>query len=101
MPSAGPELYAEIASYGASTIFEAADASGALSENLTPLDPSSVLVGPAHLVRCSDGDNGAIHRAIARAQPGEVLVVDAHGRADVAHVGEIMTSAAQYRGVAG
>jgi 4-hydroxy-4-methyl-2-oxoglutarate aldolase len=43
----------------------------------------------------------AIHRAIALAAPGDVLVVDAGGYTGAGHWGEITTAAAQARGIAG
>jgi 4-hydroxy-4-methyl-2-oxoglutarate aldolase len=95
------ELFAELGSYGASLVFEAAGQTGAVDDPPRPLDDASVLVGPAGLVRCAWGDNLELHRAIARAQQGEVLVVDAGGNVQAAQLGEIMTVAAQVRGIAG
>jgi 4-hydroxy-4-methyl-2-oxoglutarate aldolase len=47
------------------------------------------------------GDNLAIHRAIAAASRGDVLVVDVGGCQSAGHWGEIMTVAGQARGIAG
>lgn len=91
----------EFASFGSATVYEAAGRSGALSESFTPIDPASTLAGPARIVAGPPGDNLPIHRAIADAAEGEVLVVDVGGCATAGHWGEILTAAAQARGIVG
>jgi 4-hydroxy-4-methyl-2-oxoglutarate aldolase len=59
------------------------------------------LIGRALTVRGAGGDNLALHRALAEAEPDQVLVVDVGGCRDAGHWGELMTIAAQRRGVAG
>lgn len=62
--------------------------------------PGARLVGPAFTVQGAGGDNLALHLAVLEASPGDVLVVDA-GAAPHGHWGEILTVAAQTRGIAG
>ncbi len=90
----------ELCALGSATVYEAAGQGGALS-GFVPIDPSLAVAGPARLVLSPPGDNLPIHRAIARSSPGEVLVVDAHGFSGAGHWGEILTVAAQARGIAG
>ena len=52
-------------------------------------------------VRCTPGDNLAVHVAVARAQDGDVLVVDVGDFRELGYWGEVLTTAAQARGVAG
>nr|WP_246852310.1 4-carboxy-4-hydroxy-2-oxoadipate aldolase/oxaloacetate decarboxylase [Patulibacter sp. SYSU D01012] len=84
---------------GAATLYEAAGRRGAL-------DPAVrrrvgvALAGPALPVACAAGDNLAVHRAVAVAAPGEVLVVAGAGVA-VGYLGDVLAVAAQARGVAG
>ncbi|MBM1218702.1 RraA family protein [Ponticoccus sp. SC2-23] len=59
------------------------------------------VAGPACTVRCTPGDNLALHRAIAVAAPGEVIVADYGGSIDSGPFGEIMALACRMRGVAG
>lgn len=59
------------------------------------------LVGVALTVRVSAGDNLMVHKAIDIAQPGDVIVVDAGGYVDQAIIGDIMSTSAKARGVAG
>lgn len=59
------------------------------------------LAGPAFTVRVPAGDNLMVHKAIDLAAPGDVIVVDAAGALEQAIIGDIMTSHAAKRGVAG
>jgi len=52
------------------------------------------LCGQARTVTCMVGDNSAAHYAIGLVKPGEILVIDAGGYADVAIWGGIMTHGA-------
>ena len=61
----------------------------------------AVMAGPALTVRTRPGDNLLVHKALDLAQPGDVIVVDAGGDLTNAIIGEIMTSYARSRGVAG
>lgn len=58
------------------------------------------MVGPAYTVRCAPGDNLMLHAAIYRAQPGDVIVVEA-GCHDYAVSGGNVCAIAQRRGLAG
>jgi 4-hydroxy-4-methyl-2-oxoglutarate aldolase len=59
------------------------------------------LSGPAVTVHSPGGDNLWLHRAIYVAQPGDVLVVHTHGQYQHGYWGEIMSTAAKARGLAG
>lgn len=59
------------------------------------------LVGRALTVQTRAGDNLAVHAALTRAQPGEVLVVDGEGCVERALVGDLARSYAIQRGMAG
>jgi RraA family protein len=68
---------------------------------LRPYHRGGVLIGSALTVRTRPGDNLMVHKAIDLAQPGDVIVVEAGGDLTNAIIGEIMTTLAQSRGVAG
>ncbi|MVW70661.1 MULTISPECIES: RraA family protein [unclassified Bordetella] len=74
------------------------DAGGA---RLRPMHDGTLLAGPALTVRTRPGDNLMVHKALGLAKPGDVIVVDAGGDLTNAIIGEIMTSYAQTRGIAG
>ncbi|MEI9889187.1 MAG: RraA family protein [Rhizomicrobium sp.] len=83
------------------SLHEAAGKVGALPSSLKPIDPAMRLCGRALPVRCPAGDNLWIHRALAAAKPGDVLVVDVGTGAGFGYWGEIMATAAIVRNVAG
>jgi regulator of RNase E activity RraA len=68
---------------------------------LRPYHQGTPLLGVALTVRTRPGDNLMVHKAIDMAEPGEVIVVDAGGDLTNAIIGEIMTTLAQKRRVAG
>jgi 4-hydroxy-4-methyl-2-oxoglutarate aldolase len=70
------------------------------SARLRPRTGAGV-VGRAYCVRVVAGDSGSLHVALESAPDGAVLVVDAGGFADRAVWGEVLTAAAQQRGVVG
>src|SRR5688500_20397939 len=63
--------------------------------------PGVKLVGPAFTVRCLTGSIITVHKALAEAQPGDVLVVDGLGDATEAVFGELMGRGAKAAGLAG
>jgi len=62
---------------------------------------ASAMIGTALTVRCAPGDNLMVHKAIAMAEPGDVIIVDAGGVLANAIIGERMVTVADQRGVAG
>jgi RraA family protein len=68
---------------------------------LRPMHKSGRLGGPALTVKTRPGDNLMIHKALDMAKPGDVIVVDGGGDLTTALIGELMTTYAISRGVAG
>ena len=68
---------------------------------LRPMHDGTPLAGPALTVRTRPGDNLMVHKALALAQPGDVIVVDAGGDLTNAVIGEIMTTYAASRHLGG
>ncbi len=94
-------LAERLAALGTATLGEAAQDARIPNLNLAPVGPGMRVAGPARTVRCLPGDNLALHLAIERAQPGEVIVADYGGSTQSGPFGEIMALACQLRGVAG
>jgi 4-hydroxy-4-methyl-2-oxoglutarate aldolase len=61
----------------------------------------ATLAAPAYPVRCTPGDNLAIHVGVARAPAGSALVVDVGDVRELGYWGEVLTTAAESRGVTG
>jgi len=85
----------------AATLHEAGGKIGALPAAIKPVAPGFRICGAALTVHSPGGDNLWLHRAIALAQPGDVLVVYTSGVYEHGYWGEVMTTAAKVRGLAG
>jgi 4-hydroxy-4-methyl-2-oxoglutarate aldolase len=59
------------------------------------------LLGRAVTAWCEPADYGPVHHAIAVAKPGEVVMIAAAGRLDVAMIGELLGGAARRKGISG
>lgn len=94
-------VVARAARLGAATLHEAAGRIGVLPSALKPVGRGMRLAGPAVTVHSPGGDNLWLHRAIYLAAPGDVLVVHVSGGIDYGYWGEIMSTAAQVRGLGG
>jgi 4-hydroxy-4-methyl-2-oxoglutarate aldolase len=95
------EVYAELALLGVATVYEASGRTGLVDVPLTRVVPGSRAAGPARTVRCGAGDNLMVHAAMARTEPGEVLVLTLPEPEPVALVGELLATQAKARGAAG
>jgi 4-hydroxy-4-methyl-2-oxoglutarate aldolase len=63
--------------------------------------PGAVVAAPAFAVVCAEGDNLAIHAAVAEAPEGSVLCVEVEGQRELGWWGEVLTTGAQARGIEG
>jgi 4-hydroxy-4-methyl-2-oxoglutarate aldolase len=62
--------------------------------------PGAALAAPAYAVTCAPGDNLAVHAAVVAAPPGSALVV-AVDPPERGYWGEVLTTAAEVRGLRG
>jgi len=63
--------------------------------------PGARLAAPAFAVTCAPGDNLAVHAAVAEAPASTVLVVRADEPPERGYWGEVLTTAAEARGIVG
>lgn len=96
-----PALIKEVGAISTATIHEAMGKTGALPPAIKPLNQNMKLWGPAFTVQTMPGDNLLLHRALAMASAGNVLVVNVSSHYEAGYWGEIMTVAALQRGIAG
>ncbi len=83
------------------TLYEAAGRRGMVDPAIRPAWAGAKVCGPAATLECPPGDNLMLHHAVAAALPGVVLVANAGGFLRAGAWGEILTVAAQAKGVAG
>jgi 4-hydroxy-4-methyl-2-oxoglutarate aldolase len=95
------EVVAALRDLGAATVYEAQGGHGALASAIKPIDPASCLAGRALTVDAAPADNLVIHYALTRAQPGDVIVIDAKGFVEAGPWGDVLTEAALAQGIAG
>src|SRR5438034_6191035 len=96
-----PRLVAEFAKMVTPHLSDSMERLYAGGPQLRPMHREGKLAGPAFTVKTAAGDNLLVHRALDTARPGDVIVVDAGGWLDNAIIGELMSSRAKHRGVAG
>jgi 4-hydroxy-4-methyl-2-oxoglutarate aldolase len=90
---------AELLALGAATVGESGGRP--MRPRIRAAWPGARLAAPAFPVRCSPGDNLAIHVAVARAPRGSALAVDVGDEEEFGYWGEVLTTAAETRGVTG
>lgn len=73
----------------------------AVDSCIFPLNPRVRLLGTAFTVNSPAGDNLLFHKALDMAMPGDVIVLANKGTTDRSVCGEIMSSYAKKRGLAG
>ena len=89
----------ELLRLGAATLGESGGRP--MAPRVRPVWVGAELAGPAFPVRCGRGDNLALHAGAAEAPEGSVLCVSVEGDPDRGYWGEVLTTGAQARGIAG
>ncbi len=64
-------------------------------------DPNLSVVGPACTVKCYPGDNLMVHKSLDVAHRGDVLVIDTSASGTTAVLGDLISTKARHRGIAG
>jgi 4-hydroxy-4-methyl-2-oxoglutarate aldolase len=98
--AAASATLALLAEAGSATVHEAADRTPLLDPAIRPIQQGASIAGRAFAVRCERNDNLAVHRAVAEATSGSILIVDAQG-VPRGFWGAILTEAAMARGIVG
>lgn len=63
--------------------------------------PSLPIAGPALTVKVYPGDNLMVHKSLDVAEPGDVIVIDARASTMTAVLGDLISTKARHRGIAG
>jgi 4-hydroxy-4-methyl-2-oxoglutarate aldolase len=88
-------------SFDPATIYEAAGQRGMIDPSIRPVWQGAKVCGTAITVVCPPGDNLMLHHAVAVATPGAVIVASLGGYLLTGAWGEVLTAAAEAKGVAG
>ncbi len=73
-----------------------------MNQSIKPLTPRGLrLVGPACTIKVFPGDNLMVHKSLDLANPGDVLVIDASSSVMTAVIGDLVSTKARHRGIAG
>ena len=87
--------------FGAATVHEASGRKGAVDPAIKPIRKGLRLCGPAFTVQCAPGDNLMLHKALEKAQPGDVLVASVSGYPEGGYFGGLMAVSALARRLGG
>lgn len=96
-----PESVAKYKGIPTANISDCMSRMTAAGARIRPMHAKGGLAGPAFTVKTRPGDNLLVHKALDMAEPGDVIVVDAGGDLTNSIIGEIMSSYARMRGIAG
>jgi regulator of RNase E activity RraA len=99
LPESFIKLFAEFATPDISDLLNRLYAADSGITCLTASDHQ--LCGPALTVKVFPGDNLMVHKALDLAQPGDVVVVDARASTMNAVLGDLISTKAKHRGIAG
>jgi 4-hydroxy-4-methyl-2-oxoglutarate aldolase len=94
-----PDLTDQLIALGAATLGESGGRP--MAPRIRPVWPAARLAARAFAVRCTPGDNLAVHAAVARAPAGSALAVEVGIERERGYWGEVLTTAAEERGIAG
>jgi 4-hydroxy-4-methyl-2-oxoglutarate aldolase len=95
------ELIDRFFGIGTATVHEASGRKGAVDCAIRPITRGVKLCGPALTVQCHPGDNLMLHKAIERAQPGDILVASVQGYYEAGYWGGLMATSAVARKIGG
>ncbi|MFT4305589.1 MAG: 4-carboxy-4-hydroxy-2-oxoadipate aldolase/oxaloacetate decarboxylase [Microbacterium sp.] len=98
---ADAELVAALGRLGSATVHEAQGRTGYVGPGVRPIQQGAAIAGSAVTVLTAPGDNLMVHVAIEQSQAGDVIVVVPRGDSPYGHIGELMATQMQVRGVRG
>ncbi len=94
-------LIKSLSQISTATIHEAIGKHGALPSAIKPISPTMKLCGTAFTIESMPGDNLLLHRAVAQAQPGDILIAKCSEFYEAGYWGELLSVGAMQCGIAG
>ena len=95
------ELIDPFRTIGSATVHEASGRLGAVNSAVKPIARGGRICGPAFTVQCHPLDNLMLHKALERAQPGDILVASVGGHPEGGYFGGLMATSAVARDLGG
>jgi 4-hydroxy-4-methyl-2-oxoglutarate aldolase len=95
------ELIDKFSGIAAATVHEASGRKGAVDCDIKPITKGVRICGPAFTVQCHPGDNLMLHKALEKAQPGDVVVTFVGGHYEAGYWGALMATSALARSLGG
>jgi len=86
---------------GTATVHEASGRKGYVDCAIKPIAKGVRICGPAFTVQCHPKDNLMLHKALERAQPGDILVATVGGYYEAGYWGGLMATSAVGRNLGG
>jgi 4-hydroxy-4-methyl-2-oxoglutarate aldolase len=86
---------------GTATVHEASGRKGYVDCAIKPIAKGVRICGPAFTVQCHPKDNLMLHKALERAQPGDILVATVGGYYEAGYWGGLMATSAMGRKLGG
>lgn len=86
---------------GTATVHEASGRKGYVDCAIKPITKGVRICGPAFTVQCHPQDNLMLHKALERAQPGDVIVASVGGYYEAGYWGGLMNTSAIARKLGG
>jgi regulator of RNase E activity RraA len=97
-----PDIVTALAAFETPVISDLMNRLYSMEMAIKPLThPDLQLVGPALTVKVFPGDNLMVHKSLDIAEPGDVVIVDASASALTAVLGDLVSTKARHRGIAG
>jgi 4-hydroxy-4-methyl-2-oxoglutarate aldolase len=94
-------LVSQFKGIGSATVHEAYGRKGAVNPAIKPVAKGVRICGPAFTVQCHPGDNLMLHKALERAQPGDVIVASVGGYPEAGYWGGLMATSGMARKLGG
>ena len=86
------ELIEPFRGIGTATVHEAYGRRGAVDPSIKPITRGVRICGPVFTVQCHPGDNLILHKALERAQQGDILVTSVGGYYEAGYWGGLMAT---------
>jgi 4-hydroxy-4-methyl-2-oxoglutarate aldolase len=95
------EIIEKFRNIGSATIHEASGRKGYVDCSIKPIEKGVRICGPAFTVQCQPKDNLMLHKALERAQAGDIIVASVGGYYNAGYWGGLMATSAVARRIGG